>query len=54
MDCDDNDITMRPFNVQELLYTEDSEASKLEKLEDCRNPELNSIDPTTLVQLLSQ
>lgn len=43
----------RPLNVDESLYTEDSEALLLERLSDCRNPELNSISPSTLNELLN-
>jgi M-phase inducer tyrosine phosphatase len=34
------------------LYKNDSDAVVLEKMEDCRHPELNSITPETLTQLI--
>ena len=43
----------RPFRVCETLYAEDSSATVLERLDDCRHPDLNSIDPTTLAQLVN-
>ena len=46
------DVTKRPFLVNETLYAEDCAPKLLEKLDDCKHPDLNSIDHSTLASLI--
>lgn len=45
--------SQRPLGVDESLYSSTSDASLLSLLQDCRNPELNSISSLTLSNLLT-
>ena len=41
----------RPLNVSESLYQVDSDALLLQKQEDCRHPDLNTISPEELASM---
>ena len=42
----------RPFEIDSSLYRPDSEAFLLSKMEDPKNPDLNTISPDTLADLI--
>ena len=42
----------RPLGVLETFYQESSDALLLEKMTDCRNPDLNTIDHGTMAELI--
>lgn len=50
IDCD----SRRPLGVREELYQEDSDSQLLQKMDDCRHPDLNTIHHNTLADLLKQ
>ena len=46
-----NQQPKRPFYIDESLYSFDASPTLLQKLDDCRHPDLNSIDNNTLANL---
>lgn len=45
--------TSRPLGVSESLYQDSSDALLLEKMDDCRNPDLNTISHETMAKLIN-
>jgi len=45
-------MSLRPMGICDSLYKNDSDAKIMAKLEDCHNPDLNSISNHTLSELI--
>lgn len=50
----ENNFNLRPFGVLEKFYAENSDSSVLRLMEDCRNPELNTISHQTMANMIEE